>query len=367
MTALSPMAGRNNAFRYCAPAHILLIALFVVAAVAETSSANPNATPENDKWVHASRALPFHLLVKSTLNINSKFLVVDQGPDVRYHNGPILTGDRRSTLKLHVVFYGAWSRGQKAIIQSFLSSFSAPKAAKRFPTVQGWWAITRGFRNTRKLSVAPWVVLGTQVHDWKYSLGKSLRQTDIEKLVVSSLKKGLALDPSGLYIVLTSQDVSVQGFCSSLCGTHSVIPAQTLTRRNKLPYVWVGNAAKFCGGYCAWPFFKPLPGTGPDMPPLRSPNGDAGVDGMIVNIGSMIAGATTNPYGRGYFQGDPRDPLEVAGVCAGIFGANSFPGVPGDLLKDSRGASFNVYGANRRKFLVPWMYSPRTKQCAGQA
>lgn len=361
------MAVRNNAVRYRAAADILLFALIVVAAVAEAPSADPNATSEEDRWVHASRALPFHLFVKSTLHVNSKFLVVDQAPDVKYHNGPILTGDRRSTLKVHVVFYGSWSRAQKAIIQSFLSSFSAPKAARNFPTVQGWWAITRGFKNTRKVSVAPYVVLGSQVHDWKYSLGKRLKQTYIEKLVVSSLKNGLALDASGLYIVLTSQDVSVQGFCSSLCGTHSVIPAQTLSKMNKLPYVWVGNSAKFCGGYCAWPFFKPLPGTGFDVPPLKSPNGDAGVDGMIINIGAMIAGAATNPYGRGYFQGDPADPLEVAGVCAGIYGANSFPGMPGDLLKDSRGASFNVYGANRRKFLVPWMYSPRTKQCAGQA
>uniref|UniRef100_A0A7I4CBM7 Neprosin domain-containing protein n=1 Tax=Physcomitrium patens TaxID=3218 RepID=A0A7I4CBM7_PHYPA len=278
MTALSLMAVRNNAVRYRAAADILLFALIVVAAVAEAPSADPNATSEEDRWVHASRALPFHLFVKSTLHVNSKFLVVDQAPDVKYHNGPILTGDRRSTLKVHVVFYGSWSRAQKAIIQSFLSSFSAPKAARNFPTVQGWWAITRGFKNTRKVSVAPYVVLGSQVHDWKYSLG-----------------------------------------------------------------------------------------TGFDVPPLKSPNGDAGVDGMIINIGAMIAGAATNPYGRGYFQGDPADPLEVAGVCAGIYGANSFPGMPGDLLKDSRGASFNVYGANRRKFLVPWMYSPRTKQCAGQA
>ncbi|XP_024356807.1 protein PHOSPHATE-INDUCED 1 [Physcomitrium patens] len=362
------MAGRNSVSWHCVAVRGLVFAILVVAGVSDDLSVTGVSEAGADElWAHASRALPFHLFVKNNLNVNSKFLVVDQGPDVKYHKGPILTGDRKCVLKVHVVYYGSWSLTQKAIVHSFLNSFSTPKPATRFPTVKGWWAITKGFRNTKRSPVAPNVVLGSQVHDWKYSLGKNLKQADIEKLVVSSLKKGLVLDPAGLYVVLTGPDVAVQGFCSSLCATHSVIPAQSLTKRNKLPYVWVGNSAKFCGGYCAWPFFKPAPGTGPDTPPLKAPNGDAGVDGMIINIAGMIAGAATNPYGNGYFQGDPRDPLEVAGVCAGTYGPNAFPGYPGDLLVDSKGASFNVHGARGRKYLVPWMYHPGTKQCAGQA
>lgn len=87
---------------------------------------------------------------------------------------------------------------------------------------------------------------------------------------------------------------------------------------------------------------------------------------MMINIASMMAGAT-NPCGSGYFQGDPLDPLKVAGVCGGTDGPNSFPGYPGDLLKDSHGASFNMYGASHRKFLVPWIFNLATKQRTGQA
>lgn len=347
--------------------------LVVVAVVCAPSFGTPS-TPgeplpapetEADKWAHASRALPFHLFVRMTLG-NSKFLVTDQGPDVKYHRGPILTGDRKASLKVHVLFYGDFSRTQKSTIYSFLSSFTTPKASKKFPTVAGWWAIMKGFRNTKKWPVAPNVSLGTQVHDWKYSLSKTLKQTDIEKLIVTYLKKGLALDPHGLYLVLTAADVSVQGFCSSQCGTHSALSGSAATNKVKLPYAWVGNSAKFCGGYCAWPFFKPLPGTGPDVPPLKAPNGDAGIDGMIINIASMIAGAATNPYGSGYYQGEAGDPLEVAGVCGGTYGPFAYPGYPGELLKDSQGTSFNMYGARRRKFLVPWIFNPATKKCAGQ-
>lgn len=347
--------------------------LVVVGVVCAPSFANPRMRGEPlpppataaDRWQHASRALPFHLFVKKTLG-SGKFLVTDEGPNPTYHKGPILTGNK-GTLKIHVVFYGAFTRNQKATILSFLSSFETPKASKRFPAVSGWWAITKAYRNTKKVPVAQNVLLGTVVHDWRYSLKKTLNQEQVASLVVSSLKKGLALDPYGLYIVLTSADVAVQGFCSSQCGTHSSIPSSAATKKAKLPYIWVGNSAKFCGGYCAWPFFKPIPGSGPDVPPLKSPNGDAGIDGLIINTAFLIAGAATNPWGNGYFQGDPQDPLDIAGVCGGEYGPNSYPGYPGDLLKDSHGASFNVYGANRRKFLVPWIYDPPTQQCAGQA
>lgn len=352
-----------------------LVVVAVVCAPSFTTSSMPGEplpSPETeaDKWAHASRALPFHLFVRNTFGSNTfgsnKFLVTNEGPDVQYHRGPILTGDKKGTLKVHVLFYGDFSRTQKATVQSFLTSFTTPKASKTFPTVAGWWAITKGFRNLKKLPVAQNVILGTVVHDWKYSLKKFLNQNDIEKLIVTNLKKGLALDPNGLYVVLTSADVSVQGFCSSQCGTHSSIAASAATNKVKLPYAWVGNSAKFCGGYCAWPFFKPLPGSGPDVPPLNPPNGDAGIDGLIINVASVIAGATTNPYGGGYYQGYESDPLEIAGVCGGIYGPYSYPGYPGELLKDSKGTSFNVYGVRRRKFLVPWIFNPATKQCAGQ-
>lgn len=326
----------------------------------------PAPATEEDKWESASRALPFHLYIRNAVG-RSKFLVTDLVPDVTYHRGPILTGDNRKVLKVHVIFYGAFTRAQKSIVTSFLQSFTAPKSSRSFPTVASWWAIVTKYKNSRGASVAPTVTLGTQVHDWKYSLTKSLKQGDMEKIVTSSLKKGLALDPAGVYLVLTSDDVNVQGFCSSQCGTHSSIRPSPLTRKTRLPYVWVGNSAKMCGGYCAWPFFKAAYGAGPQTSALKSPNGDAGIDGMLINVAAMLAGTATNPYGNGYFQGDARDPLEIAGVCAGIYGKNSYPGYPGELLKDSRGASFNMYGANRRKFFLPWVWNLSKKECAGQA
>ncbi|KAG0591715.1 hypothetical protein M758_1G224000 [Ceratodon purpureus] len=324
------------------------------------------ADPFQSKWANAARARPYHHFVKKSFLGGSKFLVSGPTITVPYHNGPILAG-KGGVLKVHVIYYGAFSPAQKATINDFLASFSAPKAAAGTPTVSGWWSITKGFTDGAKAPVAQTVLRGSVYEDTKYSLGKTLQQADVEKLVISSLSKGVALDPAGVYVVLTSADVNVQGFCSSQCGTHLYTFPSAATQTHVLPYAWIGNAETLCAGYCAWPYAKPLKGTGPDVPPLKAPNGDIGIDGMIINMASLLVGAATNPYATAYFQGDATDPLEAAGACGGIYGAGAYPGYAGQLLTNAKtGASFNVYGVNGREFLVPWIYNPATQKCAGQ-
>ncbi|KAL2893759.1 Protein EXORDIUM [Bienertia sinuspersici] len=80
------------------------------------------------------------------------------------------------------------------------------------------------------------------------------------------------------------------------CGAHG-----SKTTPQKSTYIWVGNSETQCPGQCAWPFHQPM--YGPQSPPLVSPNNDEGLDGMVINLASLLAGTVTNPYGNGYFQG----------------------------------------------------------------
>lgn len=80
---------------------------------------------------------------------------------------------------------------------------------------------------------------------------------------------------------------------------------------------------------------------------------------MHVNIGAVLVGAATNPYKTGYFQGNALGfalaPLEAVTACSGMFGVGAYPG---DLLVDkSSKASYNLYGVNGRKFLLPYRIS----------
>jgi Phosphate-induced protein 1 conserved region len=147
----------------------------------------------------------------------------------------------------------------------------------------------------------------------------------------------------------------------SRCGHHGSAPAGRHARSH-FAYIWVGNSVTQCPGECAWPFHQPI--YGPQAPPLGAPNGDVGVDGMIINLATLLAATVTNPFGDGYFQGPANAPLEAVTACTGIFGTGSYPGYPGQLLVDpATGASFNAKGLGERKYLLPAMWDPKTAQC----
>ncbi|RYR49890.1 hypothetical protein Ahy_A07g036413 isoform B [Arachis hypogaea] len=138
---------------------------------------------------------------------------------------------------------------------------------------------------------------------------------------------------------------------------------QSRQERYKFAYIWVGNSETQCPGQCAWPFHQPI--YGPQSPPLVAPNNDVGLDGMVINVASLLVGTATNPFGSGYFQGLKEAPLEAASACAGVYGKGAYPGSAGNLLVDpTTGASFNANGVNGRKYLLPALMDPKTQACS---
>ncbi|KAJ1386857.1 Protein EXORDIUM-like [Sesbania bispinosa] len=272
----------------------------------------------------------------------------DQQLQFQYHKGPLLTGK----ISVNLIWYGKFKPSQRAIIADFISSLSSPIKAQ--PSVATWWKGTQKYyqrikspKNTLALT------LGAQLLDEKYSLGKSLTINQIVKLA----SKGAQRD--AINVVLTAADVTVDGFCSSRCGTHG----SSGSGRKKIAYLWVGNSETQCPGQCAWPFHQPV--YGPHSPPLVAPNNDVGLDGMVINVASLLAGTITNPFGNGYFQGPKEAPLEAASACTGVYGKGAYPGYAGNLLVDSTtGASYNANGINGKKYLLPALFDPATSACS---
>ncbi|MED6144249.1 Phosphate-induced protein 1 conserved region [Stylosanthes scabra] len=263
----------------------------------------------------------------------------------QYHKGPLLTGK----FSINLIWYGQFKPSQRAIVSDFITSFSAA-AAK--PSVATWWKTTDKYYRLIKSST-PTFTLGTQILDENCSLGKSITEKQIVQLASKGAQNGAVVN-----VVLTSADVAVEGFCSSRCGTHG----STVGAR-KSAYVWVGNSETQCPGQCAWPFHQPM--YGPQSPPLVAPNNDVGLDGMVINLASLLAGTATNPFGNGFFQGPKEAPLEAASACPGIYGKGAYPGFPGTLLVDpTSGASYNANGINGRKYLLPALFDPATSACS---
>ncbi|CAN1164248.1 Protein EXORDIUM, partial [Linum perenne] len=105
-------------------------------------------------------------------------------------------------------------------------------------------------------------------------------------------------------------------------------------------YIWVGNSETQCPGQCVWPFHQPIYGL--QSAPLIPPNNDVGIDGIIINLATLLAGTATNPFEKnGYFQGPKEAPLEAASACPSLYGKGAYPGYAGELLMDSTtGASY---------------------------
>ncbi|KAJ6840276.1 putative protein EXORDIUM-like 2 [Iris pallida] len=286
---------------------------------------------------HSSMATPRKLV-----------LVPTPSTTLNYHNGPLLKG----TYTVNLLYYGRFSPPQVAIISDFLLSLSSPGSPP--PSVSSWWATT-----SRYNSGATKLTLGKQTTDDSYSLGKSLKTSDIINLLLTT---NTTAGPTSIAVLLTSADVTVEQFCSARCGTHGSLPAGPAPAAAGT-YVWVGNPSDQCPGQCAWPFHQPA--YGPQAPPLVSPNGDVGADGMVISLAAALAGAATNPFGTGFYQGPASAPLEAVSACAGMFGSGSYPGYPGRVRVDSAGGgSYNAVGVGGRSYLLPAMWDPKTSQCS---
>ncbi|KAL4555970.1 hypothetical protein LXL04_038604 [Taraxacum kok-saghyz] len=296
---------------------------------------------------YQTATLLIFLLTISVFQKSFSVLVKEQPLLLKYHNGALLRGP----VTVNLVWYGKFTPTQRSVIVDFLQSLNtvkgARKAATPLPSVSSWWKITEKYHNGSSTTV-----VGKQILDENYSLGKFLKNYHIQYLATKVAK------PNSINVVLTGKEVGVERFCTSRCGTHGATKGKP-----RVAYAWVGNSETQCPGQCAWPFHQPI--YGPQSPPLISPNGDVGVDGMVINLATVIAGAVTNPFNQGYFQGPATAPLEAVSACTGMFGSGSYPGYPGDVLVDkSTGASYNAHGLNGRKYLVPAMWDPKTSVCS---
>ncbi|KAF1869052.1 hypothetical protein Lal_00048332 [Lupinus albus] len=278
-------------------------------------------------------------------------------PLVKYHKGPLLNGKT----SVNLIWYGKFNPSQRTIVSDFITSLSSsPSKPLSQPSVATWWTNLDKYYSLTNINKSRNLALhlGTQILDEKYSLGKSLNNSHIVKLASKGAQK------DAINIVLTDADVIVDGFCNSKCGTHGSSDGARINGKTyKFTYIWVGNSEKQCPGHCAWPFHKPI--YGPKNPALVAPNNDVGLDGVIINVASLLAGTVTNPFGNGYFQGPKEFPLEAASACTGIYGKGaSYPGYAGKLLVDPKtGASFNANGVNGRKYLLPALFNPKTSSC----
>ncbi|GKE85087.1 EXORDIUM-like protein 3 [Tanacetum coccineum] len=197
------------------------------------------------------------------------------------------------------------------------------------------------------------------------SYGKTLTRLSVQSVIKSAIAAKTNPLPitsnSGIYLLLTSEDVYVQDFCQNVCGFHYFTFPSIVGYT--LPYAWIGNSRKQCPGTCAYPFAVPdyIPG----LKPVKSPNGDVAIDGMISVIAHELAEIASNPLVNAWYAGqDPVFPVEIADLCEGIYGTGGGGSYTGQMMNDADGATYNMHGVKRR-FLVQWVWNHVLNYCTG--
>src|SRR5262249_16015069 len=117
------------------------------------------------------------------------------------------------------------------------------------------------------------------------SQGTRLRDNTVFAVVIRAINNNLLpYDPNGVYFVLTSTNISESsGFCSRYCGW----PTAGRSSGRNIRSSYVGNANRCLNGCAAQ---------------TTSPNGNAGVDGMISVMSHELEDSTTDPDLNAWFD-----------------------------------------------------------------
>jgi hypothetical protein len=221
-------------------------------------------------------------------------------PAITWHGGPVM-----GTPKVYLIWYGNWNQSNgsdtpagQAIVNDFLYGLNdSPyyQTNASYPGVSGFFSVGSAYTDN-------------------YSQGSNLSDRKVAAVVSSAINNGrLPKDNNGIYFVLTSSDVAeTSGFCSRYCGWHTY---GTLSGTN-IKYSFVGNANR-CLNACSIQ--------------TNSPNGNAGVDGMVSVIAHELEETNTDPNLNAWYDANG---AEDADKCAWTFGQS--------LLQTSTGAFYNM-------------------------
>ena len=221
---------------------------------------------------------------------------------ILYNGGPVMVG----ATNVYVIWYGCWDetcRAGNTATKAILSDFIVNVGSS--PYMQ----INTMYPNSAGQTPSGSVLFGGQSFD-QYSHGLELVATDIQAIVSDQIEGNhLPPDPSGIYLVIASADVSsnATGFCVPGAFPHH---GTGFANGSQFKYAFAGNAAR-CPSVAAPQF---LDSNGTQLP---TPNGNLAGDAMVSTVAHLINVVITNPFENGWFD---RYGLQTADKCFGEFG-----------------------------------------------
>jgi len=252
------------------------------------------------------------------------------GNGINYHGGPVLKGN---PVPIYVIWYGNWNGtgSNTAATVNLVEHWLNTVGNTPYEHINTTYGDNTG-------NVSGNLSLGGAIFDTG-SQGTRLNNSRLSNIVTRSFSNGLPTDPNGVYVVITSSNVSEQGFCSSFCGFHT---AQTLNGAD-IKWAFVGNTDR-CPSGCE------IQSTGPNSPAA----GVGGADGLINVLTHETEEAITDPDLNAWFDSSG---AEDADKCNFNFGATSTCNANGlcSAAGTAAGAKYNqTFGNNNYMMQQEW-------------
>ncbi|HLJ89475.1 MAG TPA: hypothetical protein VKZ53_21880 [Candidatus Angelobacter sp.] len=271
-------------------ARVSLVLLFVLLA-ANLLMAQKVKRPEGDDL----RPTGDHTTsVETMAPVEPANRAVVQGNGINYHGGAVLHGN---PVPIYAIFYGNWTNGTHASdSQTTVNLLDALLGAGGLGN-SGYEKINSTYGDNAA-NVSGNLQLSGQVFDTG-SQGTSLTNTKLVSIVTRAINNGtLPKDPNGVYLVLTSSNVSERGFCTQFCGFHTTASIGGAD----IKWAFIGNPDR-CPNACE--------------AQTTSPNGDSGADGMADIISHETEEAISDPDLNAWFDANGE---ENADKCNFNFG-----------------------------------------------
>jgi Phosphate-induced protein 1 conserved region len=254
-------------------------------------------------WAQNSRlslASPPHGVAPKTAVANQISQPNSTYNGIDYHGGPVMNAPHGTNV--YFIWYGNWSNDTTPAILTYFIKHLGGTAY--FNITSSYYDYNPG---GEKDPVVNRVNYGGSITD-NYSLGSSLTDNDVGNIVGFAIGDGapvgyprLPVDPNGLYLVLTSADVTEQEFCVNFCAWHGYGIDPNTGLDIKVGHI--GNSNQ-CPSACSWQ--------------NPSPNNNPAADDAANMVAHEVSETVTDPLLSAWWR--TSDGSEMGDLCQWTFG-----------------------------------------------
>jgi hypothetical protein len=218
------------------------------------------------------------------------------------HGGPVIN----QGVSVYVIYYGtAFASTTQDVINNFLYGLSQ---SPNYGVNATYYGIP-GTTHIQPTFTPPNQSSGSVYQDTSYSQGTQLGNSSIPRIIAHALNAGLRYDQNGVYLVVTSPDVKISGFCSSFCAYHTDANVSITNNPSAhVRYALIPDPTQRCsacnGGIAVYG-------------DTTTPNGDMGADTMTDDIMHELSETVTDPDISAWYT---QNGAENGDLCNYVYG-----------------------------------------------